>query len=135
MLGMFKKVRGDNVDFSAIQITSQKVRGNNVEFPTIEITSKKVRESNMDFSTSEITSKKLHGNEVNFWTIEITFKKYAEIRRNLVFDVSTWIRRGVPVGLKIRVRIILCNLYTFSSSSLTSVFNLGITWFNKRKIK
>ena len=59
----------------------------------------------------------------------------VEIRRNLVFDVSTWIRRGVPVGLKIRVRIILCNLYTFSSSSLTSVFNLGITWFNKRKIK
>ena len=58
-----------------------------------EITSKKGRRSKMDFSTIEITWKKVRGNNADFLTIEITSKKIrgndVEIRRNLVFDVST----------------------------------------------
>ena len=81
-----------------------------MDFSTIEITSKKVRGNHADFSTSEITSKKVRGNHVDFSTSEITPKKYAEItwklveiwsstyRRNIHVE-STWIRRGVPVGL------------------------------------
>ena len=114
------KVRGNNVDFSAIlrgnnvnfltiEIKSKKVRGNNVDFSNSEITLKKVRGNIMDFSTSEITSKKVRGNEVDFSISEITLKKYVEMtwkfveiwssmyRRNIDVE-STWIRRGVPVG-------------------------------------
>ena len=104
------KVRGNNVDFSNIEITSKKVRRNNVYFSTSEITSKKVRGIHVDFSTSEITSKKVRGIHVDFSTIEITSKKYAEMTEKFVeiwssmyrcniHVESTWIRRGVPVGI------------------------------------
>ena len=110
-----------------IKITSKKVSKNKVHISTIEITSKKVRGNHVNFSTSEITSKKVRGNHVDFSTIEITSKKYAEITWKFVeiwsstyglnIDVeSTWIRRGVPVGL---VCCLLCmihkiGLYTLS---------------------
>ena len=105
-----KKVSKNKEHISIIKITLIKVRGKNVDFSTIEITSKKVRGNNVNFSTSEITSKKVRGNHVDFSTIEITSKKYAEMtwkfveilsstyRRNIHVE-STWIRRGVPVGL------------------------------------
>ena len=73
------------MDISTIKTTLKKVRGNNVDFLTSEITSKKVRGNDEDFSISKITSKKVRWNDV-------------KIRRNFLFDVSTWIRRGVPVG-------------------------------------
>ena len=96
--------------FSTIEITSKKVRGNSVDFSTSEITSKKVHGNHVNFSTSKITSKKVHGNHVDFSTIEITSKKYVEMtwkfaeiwsstyRRNMRVE-STWIQRGVLVGL------------------------------------
>ena len=98
------------MDFSTIEVTSERVRGNNVDFSTIEIAStKKVRGNSVDISTSEITSKKVRGNNVDFSTIEISSKKYVEMtckfveiwsltyRRNIHVE-SRWIRRGVPVG-------------------------------------
>ena len=104
------KVRGNNLDFLAIEITSKKVRGNNVHFSTSEITPKKNKWKQHGFSTREITSKKVRGNEVHFSISEITSKKYVEMtwklveiwsstyRRNIDVE-ATWIRRGVPVGL------------------------------------
>ena len=87
-----KKVRGNNEDFSTIEITSPKIRGNNVDFSTIKITLKKVHENKVDLSNSEITSKKY---------VEMT-RKFVEIwsstdRHNINVE-STLIRRGVPVG-------------------------------------
>ena len=106
-----KKVHGSGVDFSTIEITLKKVCGNDVYFSTSEITPKKERGNEADFSVIEITSKKVRGNNVDFSISEITSKKYAEMtwrlveiwpltyRRNIDVE-STWIRRGVPVGLK-----------------------------------
>ena len=81
-----------------------------MDFSTSEITPKKVRGSNIDFSTTEIALKKVRGNEVDFSISEITSKtslkmtwKFVEnwswtYRLNIDVE-STWIRRGVPVGL------------------------------------
>ena len=80
---------------STIEITLIKVRGKNVDFSTIEITSKKVRGSYVDFSTIEITSKKYA--EMTWKFIEIWSSTY---QRNIHVE-STWIRRGVPVGMSI----------------------------------
>ena len=119
-----KQVRGNNVDFSTIEIhqkkytettsifrpvKSKKVLENNVDFSTSEITRKKVRGNNMNFLISKITSRKVRGNEVNFSINEITLKKYLEMtwkfveiwsstyRRNIGIE-STWIRRVCPLG-------------------------------------
>ena len=81
-----------------------------MDFSTSEITPKKVRGSNIDFSTTEITLKKVSGNEVDFSISEITSKTYVKMTWKFVenwswtyrldIDIeSTWIRRGVPVGL------------------------------------
>ena len=53
------------------EITSKKVYGNNVDFSTIEITSKNVRRNMMGFSISKITSKKVRGNNVEFSTVDL----------------------------------------------------------------
>ena len=127
-----KRVRGNKMDFSTIDITSKEVRGNNIDFSAIiEITSKIVRESNEDFLTREIVSAKVPGNNVdifirqnmskktranrvNFSTIEITWTKHPEMTRKFVeiysstyrrniHDQSTWIRLGVLVGLLERI--------------------------------
>ena len=103
-------VRGNNVGFSAIKITSKTVRGKNVDFSTIEITSKKVRGNNVDFLTSDITTKKVRGNNMNFSTSEITSKELMEIlsstyQRNIDIE-STWIRHGVRVGKSYFRRIV-----------------------------
>ena len=90
-------MRGNNLDFLAIEITSKKVRGNNVDFSTIEITSKKVRGNNVDFSTSEITSKKVRGNEVDFFISEITSKRYVEMIWKFVENWSSTNRRNIGV--------------------------------------
>ena len=112
-----KKVSRNIVDISTIKITSTKVRRSKVDFSTIEITSKKVRGNNVDFWTIKITSKKVHGNYVDFSISEITSKKYVELtwkfveiwsstyRRNIYVE-STWIRRGVLVGLPLHFEII-----------------------------
>ena len=104
------KVRGKDVDFPTIEITLKRVCGNDVYFSTSEITPKKVRGKEVDFSTIENTSKKVHGNDVDFSISEITSKKYVEMtwkfveiwsstyRRNIDVE-STWIRRGVLVGM------------------------------------
>ena len=106
-----KRVRGNEMDFSTIDITSKEVRGNNIDFSAIiEITSKIVRESNEDFLTREIVSAKVSGNNVDIFIRQNMSKKNAskprelfdhwnymdkapgndaEIRRNLFFDVST----------------------------------------------
>ena len=85
----------------------------------------------MDFSTSEITSKKVRGNHVDFSTIEITSKKYAEMtwkfveilsatyRRNVHVE-STWIQRGVPVGM-LHVRRYFKTLNKLKNCLLVSV--------------
>ena len=105
-----KKVSRNAVDMSKREITSKKVRGCKVDFSTIKITSRKVRGNNVYFSTIEMMSKKVCGNDVEFSIREITLKKFMEMtwkfveiwsstyRRNTHVK-STWIRRGVPVGL------------------------------------
>ena len=105
-----KNVGRNNLDFLTIETTLKKVRGNNLNFSTIEIALKKVLGNNVDFSTSKITSKKVRGNRADFLNSEITSKKYVAMtqkffeiwsstyRRNIHVE-STWIRRGVPVGL------------------------------------
>ena len=106
-----KKVRGNNVDFSTIEITLKKECGNNVDFSTSEITPIKLRGNNVDFSAIAITSKKVHGNDVDFSISEITSKKYVEMTWKFVeicswtyrcnIDVeSAWIRHVVPVGIR-----------------------------------
>ena len=87
-----KNVRGSNVDFLTIKITSKKGtwkqheffdqqhytdkrRGNNEDFSPTKVTSKRVRGSNVDFSTIKITSKKVRANYVDFSTSEITSRK------------------------------------------------------------
>ena len=106
------KVRGNNVDFSTIEITSKRIYGNYVDFLTSKITPKTVRGNNLDFPTSEIRSKRVCGNDVDFSISEITSKTSVEMtwklikiwsltyRRNIDVE-STWIQRGVPVGLLI----------------------------------
>ena len=105
----------NDVEFLPIEISTREiileiVRGNNVVFWNIEITSKKVRENDVDFSISEITLKKVRGNDVEFLISEITSKKYVEMtwkfveicssayRCNIGVE-STTNQRGVPVGL------------------------------------
>ena len=60
----------------------------------------------MDFWTSKITSKKLLENEVDFFDQTKKKKKVhendMEIRRNLVFDVFTSIRRLFDVEFPLR---------------------------------
>ena len=108
------------MDFSTIKITWKKVSGNNVDFSTIEITLKKVCGNNVDFSTIEITSKKVCGNDGDFSMSEITQKNFVEMtrkfvqswsstyRRNIHVE-STWIRRGVPVGLQLNILLTRVN--------------------------
>ena len=81
-------MRGNNVDFSTIEITSKKGRGNNVDFLTSEITLIKVRGKNVDSLTMEIkiTSKKVPGNKVEFLTVEIASKKVRG--NNMDFSTS-----------------------------------------------
>ena len=116
-----KKVPGNNMDFSTIKITWKKVSGNNVDFSTIEITLKKVCGNNVDFSTIEITSKEVCGNDGDFSMSEITSKKFVEMTRKFVQSwsstyrriihvESTWIRRGVPVGLQLNILLTLINI-------------------------
>ena len=105
-----KKIRGNKVDFSTSQITPIKVRGNNVAFSAIKITLKKVRGNNVDFLTSGITTTKVRGNNMDFSTSEITSKELMEIwsstyRRNIDIE-STWIRNGVRVGKSYFRRIV-----------------------------
>ena len=85
------------------------MRGNNLDFSTIEIILKKVRGNNVAFSTCEITPRKVRGNDVDFSIGKITLKRYVEMtrkfgkiwsstyRRNNDVE-STTIRRVVPVG-------------------------------------
>ena len=80
---VLEKVRGNNVDFSTIEVTSEKVRGNNVDFSTIEMTSTKVRGNDVDFSVSEITSKKFV--EMTWKFVEIWSSTY---RRNIHVDME-----------------------------------------------
>ena len=79
-------------------------------FRPVKLHRKKVRGIHVDFSTSEIASKKVRGIHVDFSTIEITSKKHAEMTGKFVeiwssmyqcniHVESTWIRRGVPVGV------------------------------------
>ena len=81
------------MDFSTIEIASEKVRGNKVDFSTIEITLKKVRGNHVNFWTSKITSKKSTWKPRGFFDHQNYIEKVrgndVEIRRNLVFDVST----------------------------------------------
>ena len=74
---------------STTEITLKKVRGNHVGFSTIEITSKKVRGNHANFSTREITSKRVRGFFDHRNYIVKVRGNDVEIRRNLVFDVST----------------------------------------------
>ena len=87
------KIRGNNVDFPAIEITSKKVRGNNVDFLSSKITLIKVRGNNVYFSTIEIYIEKSTWKQCGFFDhrnyIEKVRGNDVEIRRNLVFDVST----------------------------------------------
>ena len=65
----------------------------------------------MHFWTIKITLKKARGNQADFSISEVTSKKYAEMtwkfvniwsltyRRNIHVE-STWIRRGVPIGIQ-----------------------------------
>ena len=62
-----------------------KIRGNNMDFSTIEMTSTKVRGNNVDFLISEITSKK--NAEMTWKFVEIWSSTY---RRNTHVE-STWI--------------------------------------------
>ena len=82
-----------------IEITSKRVRGNNVDFSAIKITSNKVRGNNADFSASEITSRKVRENDVDISTIEITSRKYAEMTWKLVEIWSLTYRRNIHVKL------------------------------------
>ena len=95
---------------------------------TIEITSKKVCGNHADFSTTEIKSKKVRGNHVDLSTIEITSKKvlgnHVEIRRNLVFDVSTQYPRRIDVDstwcarwVHCRCSLLLTQQHFFSKSN------------------
>ena len=54
----WKKVRGNNVDFSIGEIISKNVRGNNVDFSTIEIPSKKDVEGTWIFRPAKLHRKK-----------------------------------------------------------------------------
>ena len=130
------------MDFSTIEITSKKVRGNNVDFSTSEIKSKKVHGNIVNFSTSKITSKKVRGNQVDFSTIETASKKYAEMtwkfveiwsstyRRNIYVE-STWIRRGVPVGL-LAFKTSWRRLEDMSWRSLQHVFSVTVLRLPRR---
>ena len=62
-----------------------KIRGSNMDFSTIEMTSTKVRGNNVDFLISEITSKK--NAEMTWKFVEIWSSTY---RRNTHVE-STWI--------------------------------------------
>ena len=89
---------------STIEITSKRVGGNNVNFSTIKITSKKYVEITWIFRPAKLCRKKYVERREFFDHrnyIENVQGNDVEIRQNLVFDVSTWIRRGVPVGLSI----------------------------------
>ena len=104
----WKKVCGNNVDFSTSEITSKKVRGNHVDFSTIEITSKKVRGNHVDFSTSEITSKKyvetpwisrlskLHRKSTRKW--RGNWSKFGLRRIDVIPVDSTWCARWETTG-------------------------------------
>ena len=109
------KVRGNNMDFSIIEITSKKVRGNNVDFSTIKIASKKVHKNNVDSSTIEITSKKVRGNNVDFLTSEITQKKVRG--SNMDFLTS-----------EIMSKKVRGNDLDFSISQITSKKYVEMTW-------
>ena len=52
------KIRGSNMDFSTIEMTSTKVRGNNVDFLISEITSKKYVEITWVFRPSKLHRKR-----------------------------------------------------------------------------
>ena len=79
-----------------------------MDFSTIEITSKKVREIDVDFSTIEITSKQVRENNLYFLYVESTWKLVeiwsSTYQRNIHVE-STWIRRGVLVGLLLKQTI------------------------------
>ena len=64
------------MDFSTIEITAVKVRGNNLSFSTIEITLKKSLWKGLEIFNQGNYTDKVSG-------------KAVEIRRNLVFDIST----------------------------------------------
>ena len=76
----------------------KKVRGDNVDFLTIEITSKKVRENNVDFSTIELTSKKVLETKWIFRPLKLHRKKYVEtagiFEPSKLHQKSTWKQRG-----------------------------------------
>ena len=78
--------------FQTSKLHRKTVRGNNADFSTIEIALKKAHGNDVDFSVSEITSNKY---------VEMTWK-FVEIwsltyQRN-IRGKSTPIRSGVPVG-------------------------------------
>ena len=97
---VLEKVRGNNVDFSTIEVTLEKVRGNNVDFSTIETTSKIVRGDNVDFSTIEMTSTKVRGNDVDFSISEITSKKFVEMTWKFGEIWSSAYRRNIHVDME-----------------------------------
>ena len=97
---VLEKVRGNNVDFSTIEVTLEKVRGNNVDFSTIETTSKIVRGDNVDFSTIEMTSTKVRGKDVDFSISEITSKKFVEMTWKFVEIWSSTYRRNIHVDME-----------------------------------
>ena len=98
------------------EITSKKIRGNNVEISAIEITSKKntlkkrryfdhrnyVKKSKWKppakFSTSEIIPKKVNENNVDFSTIEIASENVSGtmwiFQSPKIYRRSTWKWRG-----------------------------------------
>ena len=91
---------------STIEIAPIQVPGNNVDFSTIQITLKKSTWKPREFSTSKITSKKyaeMAGKFVEIWSLTYQCNIHVE---------STWIRRGVPVGLYHNLRFRLPILHS-----------------------
>ena len=92
------KVRGNNVDFSTINIKPNKVRGNSMDFSIIEITSKKVRGNDVDFRPAKLHRK-------NKWKLRGNSSKFG-LRRNIHVE-STSIQRGVSVGFRSSLKLLV----------------------------
>ena len=75
----------------------KQMRGKNVDFPTIEITSIKVSRDDVEISISKITPKKVRGNDVDILTSKITWKKYVEMTWKFVKIWSTTYQQNIHV--------------------------------------
>ena len=75
---LLEEVRGNNVDFSTIKITSKQVRENNLYFLTIENTSKKYVESTWIFRPSKLHRKKYVKSTWTFRPSKLHRKKYVK---------------------------------------------------------